>query len=168
MKITAKGRSPPIAMLRSQKERKKKKEKKMSICCQQGTIIAFKPDNRVQEPADLRDLARDLVCPDRVFNGLLLLSKVGPKENQGEGNTEPQNHQGNKRSEGNSRRGLLGPDEQIQEKEDQEEDAREEGSSLISQKGTRKISRCENEKSRVVGTLTRSAFFCHELPLKVL
>ena len=73
----------------------------MSICCQQGSIIAFKPDNRVQEPTDLRNLARDLVRPDRMLNGFLLLSKVGPKENQREGDAEPQNNQGNKRTEGN-------------------------------------------------------------------
>lgn len=83
-------------------------------------------EHRAHVPGLLRDLARDLVRAHGVLGGGLLEAEVAPDEDERDRDAEPQEDQGEHGAEGDGPRGLLPPDEAVEDEEGAEDDAREE------------------------------------------
>ena len=77
-------------------------------------------DERVHVPGLLRDGARDLVGTHRKRNNFTLVAEEASKEHQWHRDAEPEEQQREEGAEGNSARGSVGPEHQVQRKHDSE------------------------------------------------
>ena len=73
----------------------------------------------------VRDLARDLVCPDGVLGSGLLEAKVGAHKDEGRGDAKPQEEEREEGAEGHGAAALLAPHQHVESEEDGKDNAGE-------------------------------------------
>mmetsp|Transcript_25925 Transcript_25925/g.61207 ORF Transcript_25925/g.61207 Transcript_25925/m.61207 type:complete len:278 (+) Transcript_25925:292-1125(+) len=74
----------------------------------------------LEVPGQLRYLSRYGVGTDRHGHGVLLEAKVGSEEDEGQGHAEPEETDDNHGAEGHGRRGIVGPEEEVEDEEHSE------------------------------------------------
>lgn len=88
------------------------------------------PQHGVHVPQLVRDLARDLIGPHWVLEGLLAVTEVVAEIHKWKRDPKPQQQQRDHRRERDSSAGVLLPDEEVEEESRPKHDGRVEGGGL--------------------------------------